>query len=50
MYLTNQELYNINGGALKLAASKWIVIGGVATFIIGIVNGYLRPLSCKASK
>lgn len=50
MYLTNKELSDINGGAIKLAASKWIIIGGVATFIIGFVNGLLRPLSCKASK
>lgn len=50
MYLTNNELSKINGGAIKLAASKWIIIGGVATFIIGFVNGLLRPLTCKASK
>ena len=50
MYLTNEELSNINGGAIKLAISKWIIVGGIATFIIGAINGYLRPLTCKSSK
>ncbi len=50
MYLTNQELSNVNGGAIKLGSAKWIIVGGIATFIIGFVNGLLRPLSCKASK
>jgi lactobin A/cerein 7B family class IIb bacteriocin len=50
MYLTNKELSNINGGGLKLTAAKWVIVGGIATFIIGFVNGILRPLSCKTSK
>ena len=50
MNLTNEELSSINGGAIKLTGAKWILLGGVATFIIGFVNGLLRPLACKASK
>ena len=50
MNLTNQELSNTNGGVLKIAASKWIIVGGIATFIIGMFNGYLRPLTCKSEK
>lgn len=50
MYLTNQELSEVNGGAIRLAVSKWIIVGGIATFVIGIINGYLRPLTCKAKK
>lgn len=50
MNLTNKELSDINGGALKIAASKWLIGGGIVTFIVGVLNGYLRPLSCKAGK
>lgn len=46
--LTNEELSNINGGAIKLAVTKWLIGGGIATFIIGLVSGYLRPLTCSA--
>lgn len=45
--LTNEELSNISGGAIKLAITKWLIGGGIATFIIGVVNGYLRPLTCS---
>lgn len=50
MYLSDQELTNVNGGAIKLAISKYLVVGGIATFFIGIINGYLRPLTCKSDK
>ena len=50
MNLTKQELSNINGGAIKLALSKYLIGGGIATFIVGIVDGYLRPLACKLKK
>ncbi len=48
MQLTNEELSNINGGAIKIAVTKWLIGGGIATFIIGVINGYLRPLACSA--
>ena len=50
MNLTKQELSNINGGAIKLALSKYLIGGGIATFIVGIVDGYLRPLTCALKK
>lgn len=46
--LDNIELKEVNGGA-----SKWIaagIVGGVVTFIIGLVDGYLRPLRCNSWK
>ena len=49
-YLTNEELSNLNGGAVKIALSKILMGGGIATFIIGVINGYLRPLTCKVDK
>lgn len=43
MLLTNNELVNISGGGYK-----WCVILGAAmSFIIGIIDGYIRPLKCN---
>ena len=44
MVLEEQELKNINGG---INIGLGIVIGGIATFIIALVDGYLRPLKCR---
>lgn len=48
--LTNEELHNINGGAIKLSVGAYLIIGGAASFVIGLINGYLRPLACSSSK
>lgn len=50
MNLSEKELSNIEGGALLLALGKWLVAGGIATFIVGTINGYLRPLTCSSDK
>ena len=45
MILNDYELTNINGGAIK-----WAVVGaiaGLAAFLAGIVDGYLRPFKCR---
>lgn len=44
--LKEEELNNINGGG----ALKWVIIGGVITFVIGLINGIQRPLTCSSSK
>lgn len=44
--LKEEELEKINGGG----ALKWFIIGGVVTFVIGLINGIQRPLSCSSSK
>ena len=48
--LTDEELNNVNGGAIKLSVGTFLIIGGAASFVIGLVNGYLRPLACSSSK
>lgn len=48
--LSKKELNEIEGGVAKLAVGTWIVIGGIASFIIGTINGYLRPLKCSSEK
>ena len=41
--ISNNELKQINGGGLGLG----LLLGGLATFIIGIIDGYVRPLKCR---
>ncbi len=43
--LKEKELENISGGFLS-AAKVLGVIGGV-TFIIGVIDGFVRPLRCN---
>lgn len=45
MELSNQELNYIVGGAKKV--SFGIIMGGIITLIVGIIDGYLRPLKCN---
>ena len=48
--MTDQELKQIDGGLLKVVVGKYIIIGGAISFLIGAINGYLRPLSCYSRK
>ncbi len=43
--LDKQELTKINGGGISLTAGLFIAAGVV--FIIGVVDGYVRPLKCN---
>lgn len=43
--LEEKELKSINGGAISFGAS--LLIGGIVTFIIGIIDGFVRPLRCR---
>ena len=47
--LTKEELNSVEGGLLK-NFTAWGLIGAGVTFIIGVINGYLRPLPCKGAK
>ena len=43
--MTKEELMNVKGGV-----SKSIIVGAVGaiiTFLIGVFDGYFRPLSCN---
>lgn len=42
--LTNEELKEINGGAISTKLLALIPLG--VSFIVGIIDGYLRPLKC----
>lgn len=43
--LTNNELMSINGGAWRLGLAA--AIAGGITFLIGIIDGFFSPLSCR---
>lgn len=43
--MSNEELQNVYGGAVKWAALG--IISTAVTFIIGLVDGYFRPLKCR---
>ena len=41
--IESNELVNIKGGA-----AKWIIIGGsIFSFLVGLVDGFLRPVKCN---
>jgi len=44
MILKEQELMNINGGAKY---SLIAVVGAIGVFIVGVIDGILRPLKCN---
>ena len=50
MKLKQDELKEINGGAKRASSGIYYFIGGLATFVIGLINGYQRPLMCSSSK
>ena len=42
--ISDEELKEINGG------SKYLIVGiaiSIITFLIGIYDGYMRPLACN---
>ncbi len=45
MRLSNEELLNITGGGISIGVAAGI--GALITFIIGVVDGYLRPSKCS---
>lgn len=43
--INEEELKEISGGGISIGSG--LLIGGIITFIIGIVDGYVRPLACR---
>lgn len=43
--MTELELKNTKGGGFNIGLG--IFFGGVVTFLIGLVDGYVRPLACR---
>lgn len=45
--LENNELINIYGGATSKKIGIGIIIAALGSFIVGIIDGFLRPLACN---
>jgi lactobin A/cerein 7B family class IIb bacteriocin len=45
MKLTNKQLQDVKGGSVTLGVGLMIIAGIV--FIIGVIDGYVRPLPCR---
>ena len=43
--LKKDELMKVNGGGFSIGLG--FLIGGLTTFIIGVIDGYVRPLKCN---
>ena len=43
MKLNSDELKKINGGGV----ATWLLIGAGIVFLIGVIDGYVRPLKCN---
>lgn len=41
--MSKEELQSINGGSIK------VILGvcGIVSFLIGVIDGYIRPLKCN---
>ena len=44
--ISDEELYSIKGGFSKPLIVG--IVGSAITFIIGVIDGYIRPLKCNA--
>ena len=47
MVLKNEELTEITGGGTGRNVGIGIIIAALGSFIVGIVDGFLRPLKCN---
>jgi lactobin A/cerein 7B family class IIb bacteriocin len=43
--LSQRELENINGGGIGIGII--LGLGTLITFILGVIDGYVRPLPCR---
>lgn len=43
--LNQEELKQVEAGGFSFGIG--LIIGGIATFLIGLFDGYVRPLACR---
>ena len=48
MVLSNEKLIKITGGATVKNVGIGIIIAALGSFIVGLIDGFLRPLKCNA--
>ena len=42
--INKEELLMIKGG--KISGTTGVIISAIVSFLIGVVDGYMRPLGC----
>lgn len=47
MVLKNNELITVVGGASSKKIGIGIIFAALGSFIVGIIDGFLRPLACN---
>lgn len=47
MVLESNELMSIVGGASTKKIGIGVIIAALGSFIIGLIDGFLRPLACN---
>lgn len=48
MVLENKKLMSVVGGKSTKAVGIGIIIAALGSFIVGIIDGFLRPLKCNS--
>jgi len=43
--LNKEQLNSINGGGISIGVG--LVIGGIVSFLLGLIDGYARPIKCN---
>lgn len=43
--LSKQELMNVKGGGISIGVA--MVITAISTFVVGFIDGIIRPLRCN---
>lgn len=46
MILSNEEMFNVKGGAFKVSAFAGL-LGGAIVFLIGLIDGLINPQRCN---
>lgn len=47
MVLEKNELLDVIGGASSKRIGLGIIFAAIGSFIVGIIDGFLRPLACN---
>jgi len=47
MVLDSENLLNVYGGSSAKKVGIGIIIAALGSFIVGIIDGFLRPLKCN---
>ena len=47
MKLEDNDLVTVSGGGFKFGVAAAVIIG-IGAFLIGVLDGFLRPLSCRS--